>query len=83
MIEEKVRALVEKPITDLGYILDSVSYELEDNVQTLKIVIDAKGIVTIDDVVKVTETVNPIMDENNPIEEFYVLDISSKEKGSI
>ena len=41
MIEEKVRALVEKPITDLGYILDSVSYELEDNVQTLKIVIDA------------------------------------------
>ena len=81
-MEEKIRDLLEKSITDAGYVLDEVFYGKEDNVNTLRLVIDKKGYINVGDCVKVNEIVNPILDEADPIEESYVLDICSKEKGS-
>lgn len=81
-IEEKVRHLIEKIILDNNYILDQVTYEKEGNVNFLRVVIDKKGIINIDDCVNVTNLINPIIDEADPIEENYILDVCSKEKGS-
>ena len=81
-MEDKIRNLLEKPIMDAGYVLDSVFYGLEDNVNTLRLVIDKKGYINVGDCVKVNEIVNPILDKADPISESYVLDICSKEKGS-
>lgn len=81
-IEEEIYTLLNGPIEEAGYKLDEVKYEKEDNIMNLKIIIDHDGVVTIDDVVKVTNIINPIIDEKDPIEENYVLDVSSKEKGS-
>ena len=81
-MEEKIRNLLQKPIEDAGYILDEVFYGKEDNINTLRLVIDKNGFINVGDCVKVNEIVNPILDEADPISESYVLDICSKEKGS-
>lgn len=81
-MEEKIRNLLQKPIEDAGYILDEVFYGKEDNINTLRIVIDKAGYINVGDCVKVNEIVNPILDKADPISESYVLDVCSKEKGS-
>ncbi len=81
-MEDKIRNLLESAIEEEGYILDEVFYGKEDNVNTLRLVIDKKGYINVGDCVKVNEIVNPILDEADPISESYVLDICSKEKGS-
>ncbi len=81
-MEEKIRNLLEGAIQDAGYILDEVFYGKEDNVNTLRLVIDKPGYINVGDCVKVNEIVNPILDEADPISESYVLDVCSKEKGS-
>lgn len=81
-MEDKIRKLLERPIEDAGYILDEVFYGKEDNINTLRLIIDKSGYINVGDCVKVNEIVNPILDEADPIEESYVLDICSKEKGS-
>ena len=47
----------------------------------MRIVIDRDKIIDIDTVVEVTRIVNPILDEKDIINDSYILDISSKEKG--
>ena len=81
-MEDKIRKLLERPIEDAGYILDEVFYGKEDNINTLRLIIDKSGYINVGDCVKVNEIVNPILDEADPINESYVLDICSKEKGS-
>ncbi len=80
-IEEKIKNLIEGIIIENNYKLDEVKYEKEDNNQFLRIIIDKDGIVDIDDCVLVNNLISPILDKNDPIEESYILDISSKEKG--
>ena len=47
----------------------------------LRIVIDKEGIIDVSDTVKVFHIVNKILDEKDPIQEQYILDVCSKEKG--
>jgi ribosome maturation factor RimP len=78
---EKVKILLEKTINDLGYILDQVVYEKEDGNYFLRIIIDKKGSVDIEDCVKVSHAINPLLDEVDYITDSYILDVCSKEKG--
>lgn len=78
----KVKEMIEPSIKEAGYILDSVSFEKEGNTNFLRVVIDKSGYITLDDCVTVCNLINPILDKEDPIEENYVLDVCSKEKGS-
>lgn len=81
-LEEKIYSLTNEQITKKGYILDEVRYEKENGINYLRFVIDkANGYVTIDDCILINDIVNPIIDENDPIEESYMLEVWSKEKG--
>ncbi len=80
-IEEKIRNLIEKTITDNNYILDEVIYEKEGNTNFLRVVVDKKGIMDVEDCVTISNLINPIIDSADPIEENYILDVCSKEKG--
>ncbi len=80
-IEVKVKNLIQKEIEDNNYILDSVEYVKESGNYFLRIVIDKNGIIDIDDCVTVTNLINPLLDEADLIEESYILDVCSKEKG--
>ena len=77
----EIRKLFENIIEENGYILYEVLYVKEDGMNFLRVVIDKEGIIDVDDCVKVSKLINPILDEEDPIEENYILDVCSKEKG--
>ncbi len=75
--EQKVYDLV-KPVTDeLGYFLWDVSYVKEGAMWYLRVFIDCDEGITIDDCEKVTEPVNAILDEADPIQQSYMLEVGS------
>ena len=81
MIEEKVRNLIEKHVNNLGINIDSIEYVKEGSNYFLRITIDSNDVIDIDKCVEVTDVINPLLDEADLIEESYILDISTKEKG--
>ncbi len=81
MIEEKVRNLIEKKVNDMGVNIDNIEYVKEGSNYFLRIVIDRDKPIDIDTCVEVTNVINPLLDEANIIDDSYILDISSKEKG--
>ena len=81
MIEEKIKSLVKDVIEENGYILYKVEYVKENNMMFLRLFIDKQGIMDIEDCVTVSNLVNPILDEEDPIDESYILDVCSKGEG--
>ena len=80
-MEEKVKKLIEEKLNEEGIIVDSVEYVKEGTNNFLRITIDKEGIVDIDTCVLATNIINPIIDEADLIEESYILDVTSKERG--
>ena len=75
--EKRVYDLV-KPITDeLGYYLWDVSYVKEGASWYLRIFIDQDEGITIEDCERVTEPVNTVLDEADPIPQSYMLEVGS------
>lgn len=81
MIEQEVKKLIEGPVGELGVNIDSVTLEKESGALFLRIVIDRDEVIDVDTCVEVTNVINPLLDEANLIEEAYMLDVSTKEKG--
>lgn len=77
-IEEAIKGPMEK----LGISVDEILYEKENGYNFLKITLDKVNGLDIDSVVEATNIINPIIDDLDPIEEEYILDISSKERGN-
>ena len=63
------------------YQIEDIIYVKEEGQQFLRIIIDKEGMLEVEDCVIVSKLINPILDENDPIEENYILDVCSKEKG--
>ncbi len=82
-IVSEVKKLIEPILADNNYILDSLEYVYEGKIPYLRIYIDKEGFITIDDCVKVSNLINPILDEKDLIKENYMLDVCSKEKGDV
>lgn len=80
-ISTKIRELIEKVIEENGYILDEVLYIKEDGNYFLRIVIDKKGIIDVEDCINVSRLIDPIIDKQDYIKDSYILDVCSKEKG--
>lgn len=80
-VEEKIKSVITEPIEKLNIKLKEVRYENEKGVNYLRIFIDKEPFINIDDCVEVTNTINPILDEHDFIDETYMLDVSSVEKG--
>ena len=81
MIEDKVRKLIEEPISKMGISIDNITYLKQGNNYFLRIRIDRDKIIDLHTVVEVTNIINPILDANEITKDSYILDISSKEKG--
>lgn len=74
-----VRELAEPLAASLGYLLWDVEYVREGADMILRITIDtdAEGGITIDDCEKMHRAIDPLLDEADPIEEAYMLAVSS------
>lgn len=76
-IAAKVRAAVENTVVDAGYALWDVAYYKEGPEMILEISIDKAGGISINDCSAVTRLIEPIIDELDPIEESYCLQVAS------
>ena len=81
-VEKTVKNLVENVIIDNGYKLDEVKYEKEGNIYFLRIIIDKEPYVDVEDCVKISNLINPILDKEDLIPDSYILDVCSKERGN-
>lgn len=78
---EKVRSAIEKPLKDMEIIVDDISFEKEGSYSFLRITLDKVNGIDLDTIVEATNIINPILDEIDVIDESYILDVSSKERG--
>lgn len=78
----KIRKAITPAMEELSIKVDEIVYEKENGYNFLKITLDKVNGLDIDSVVEATNIINPIIDDLDPINEEYILDISSKERGN-
>ncbi|MCI8498644.1 MAG: hypothetical protein HFG33_04525 [Bacilli bacterium] len=81
-ILKKLEEAIKKPMEDMAIAVCSISYEKENGYNFLKIVLDRVNGIDMDTIVEATNVISPIVDELDLIDEEYILDISSKERGN-
>ena len=80
-LEKKVFNMIHSGILEAVFTLSSVNQEKEGSLYFLRVVIDSKDGISVEDCVTVSKLINPILDEEDPIEDNYILDVCSKEEG--
>ena len=76
-VKDTVREAILPTVTELGYRLWDVTYSKIGADYHLEITIDNDEGININDCEKVHRAIDPIIDECDPIEGFYYLDVSS------
>ncbi len=76
-IVEKVSEVIIPVINELGYSVWDVEYVKEGADYYLRFTIDSEKGISIDDCEKVHRTIDPVLDELDPIEDAYHLEVSS------
>jgi len=76
-IRETVREAIEPTVNGLGYRIWDILYSKIGADYHLEITIDKDDGINIDDCEKVHRAIDPILDEIDPIEDFYYLEVSS------
>ena len=76
-IKDTVREAIEPTVTELGYRIWDVTYSKIGADYHLEITIDADNGIYIEDCERVHRAIDPILDECDPIEGFYYLEVSS------
>jgi ribosome maturation factor RimP len=84
IIETQLKLLKEKISEVLSkekIIVDEVTYRKEGTINVLEIVLDQEGGIDLDTIVDATNIINPIVDEMDFIDESFIMDVVSKERG--
>ena len=76
-IKETVRDAILPTVTELGYRIWDITYSKIGADYHLEITIDSDNGIEISDCEKVHRAIDPILDEVDPIEGFYYLEVSS------
>jgi len=76
-VAEVVKALAQPLADEFGYILWDVEYVKEGGRRILRLTIDSEEGITVDDCEKLHRAIDPVLDEADPIEEAYYLEVSS------
>ena len=76
-IKEIIREAIEPTVVELGYRIWDVTYMKIGADFHLEITIDSDDGINIEDCERVHRAIDPILDERDPIEGFYYLEVSS------
>lgn len=76
-VRETVREAIEPTVVELGYRIWDVTYSKIGADYHLEITIDNDAGINIEDCERVHRAIDPILDECDPIEGFYYLEVSS------
>lgn len=76
--EQRIYALAAPIVTELGYLVWDIRYEKEGASWYLRIFIDSEtDVISINDCEKVTGPISDMLDEQDPIAQSYILEVSS------
>ena len=75
--ETELTAMLQEPIAALGYELSSVKINQNKGSLSLNIVVDRDAPISLDDIVIVSDAISALLDEKDPFEDPYTLDVSS------
>lgn len=73
----KIEQAIEPTIEQMGYRLVDVEIGKEEDSKVLYVYVDRQGGVSLDDCAEISQAIDPILDELDPIEESYFLCVSS------
>lgn len=76
-IENKVESLIQKKVEAVGYELYDIEYVKEGKEHFLRVYIDNEKGISLEDCEKVSNEINPLLDEANIIADQYFLEVSS------
>ena len=76
-VKDTVREAIEPTVSELGYRIWDITYSKIGADSHLEITIDKDEGINIEDCERVHRAIDPILDECDPIESFYYLDVSS------
>ena len=76
-IKDTVREAILPTVTELGYRIWDITYTKIGADWHLEITIDSDAGIGIEDCEKVSRAIDPILEDANPIEGFYYLEVSS------
>ena len=79
-MKEKIVASIGNKLDDIGVYIYDVTYGKVDGENTLTIILDRDEIISLNEIVKATRIINPILDKLDLIKESYTLDVYAKEK---
>ena len=74
---EMIKKAIEGPLKEIEMVVDDISFVKEGSYYFLRIVLDKVGGIDMDAIVEATHIINPIIDELDPYEESYILDVLS------
>jgi len=75
---EKIKNDIKPLVENNELYLYSIDYKKKDEINVLEVVVDKKGFCDIDDVEKVTNSINEYLDKEDPISEEYSLEVMSR-----
>jgi ribosome maturation factor RimP len=74
---ETLKPRIETVLTELGYYLYDVEYVKEDGTYVLRIKIENDAKITLDDCITVSEHIGAMLDDDDPFEDAYHLEVTS------
>ena len=74
---ERIKEVLSSPLEKAGYELAEVTLSRDKNGLTLHVLVDRDLPISLDDIVEVSNLINPLLDNADPITEPYLLDVSS------
>jgi len=84
IIETKLnnlKKLIADALSSKKIIVDEVTYRKEGTINFLEIVLDKEEGIDLDTIVDATNIINPIVDEMDFVDESFIMDVVSKERG--
>ena len=79
---ELIKGKIIKPLEELNIFVTDISYHTEGKYNFLTIELDKINGIDLDEIVNATNIINPIIDELDFIDDSYILDVISKERGN-
>ena len=74
---KELKSLIETKVNELGYDLVELSFARNNGQDVLSIVVDKESEIDMNMIVEITNALNAYLDELNPFEKPYTLDLSS------
>jgi len=74
---KKIHETIALVVEEMGYALYDVIEANEDGKPVLRVLIDSADFITIDDCVKVSKSLSETLDEHDPYEHEYLLEVAS------